>query len=204
MIRATSLISTMSTSTRTRARKHLGAGALILACAACVGASLSFLVRAQDHTANLPADTRIDRLRVSKSEGVLQAFAGPTLVASFRAAMGRGGSGPKRMEGDGRTPEGSYTIDSRHRSREFHRFLHVSYPNAQDRARYREGRRDGTIPRGVGIGGDIGVHGTPAWASLIPFNTEVGWTEGCIAVSSPEAEQLYRAVVPDAVIEIVP
>lgn len=203
MIRTTSLISTMSTSTRARTRKLLGAGALILACAACVGGSLSFMVRAQDQLAGL-ANARIDRLRVSKSAGVLEAFAGPTRVAALRAAMGRGGSGPKRMEGDGRTPEGSYTIDSRHRSRQFHRFLHVSYPNAQDRARYREGRRDGSIPRGVGIGGDIGVHGTPSWASLIPFNTEVGWTEGCIAVSSPEAEQLYRAVLPDAVIEIVP
>lgn len=204
MIRTTTPTSTMSTFTRTRARKLLGAGALILACAACVGGSLSFMVRAQDQAANLPANARIDRLRVSKSARVLEAFTGATRVATFRAAMGRGGSGPKRMEGDGRTPEGSYTIDSRHRSREFHRFLHVSYPNAQDRERYREGRRDGTIPRGVGIGGDIGVHGTPSWASLIPWSREVGWTEGCIAVSSAEAEQLYRAVLPDAAIEIVP
>jgi murein L,D-transpeptidase YafK len=194
------LISRMRTAPRTR----LGAAALVLACAACVGGSVFYVASAQELGGSIPAHTRIDRLRVSKSEGVLQAFSGTALVASFRAAMGRGGLGPKRMEGDGRTPEGSYLIDSRHRSRQFHRFLHVSYPNTQDRVRYREGRRDGTIPRGVGIGGDIGVHGTPAWAALIPFSREVGWTEGCIAVSSPEAEQLYRAVVSDAAIEIVP
>ncbi len=189
---------------RRTALRRLAALGLVAACAACVSASLAFVARGQDLGGSIPANTRIDRLRVSKSGRLLEAFSGATRVVSFRAAMGRGGAGPKRMEGDGRTPEGRYTIDSRHRSRDFHRFLHVSYPNADDRVRYREGRRDGSIPRGVGIGGDIGVHGTPAWAGLIPFSTEVGWTEGCIAVSSPEAEQLYRAVLPDAVIEIVP
>jgi murein L,D-transpeptidase YafK len=197
---------TLTTSMRPRTRfgRWLGAGALVVACVVCVSAGLSFVASGQDLGGSIPANTRIDRLRVSKSGRILEAFSGTTRVVRLRAAMGRGGSGPKRMEGDGRTPEGSYTIDSRHRSRDFHRFLHVSYPNAQDRVRYREGRRDGSIPRGTGIGGDIGVHGTPEWASLIPFSQEVGWTEGCIAVSSPEAEQLYRAVVPDAVIEILP
>lgn len=189
---------------RSRLGRWLGAGAAVVACVVCVSAGLTFVARGQALGGSIPAGTRIDRLRVSKSERVLQAYAGSARVVSFRAAMGRGGAGPKRMEGDGRTPEGSYTIDSRHRSRDFHRFLHVSYPNAQDRVRYREGRRDGSIPRGTGIGGDIGVHGTPTWAALIPSSTEVGWTEGCIAVSSPEAEQLYRAVVPNAAIEIVP
>jgi murein L,D-transpeptidase YafK len=189
---------------RTGLGRLVGAVALVAACVVCVVASVLHVARAQELGGSIPAHTPIDRLRVSKSEGVLQAFSGTALVATLRAAMGRGGRGPKRMEGDGRTPEGSYLIDSRHRSRQFHRFLHVSYPNTQDRVRYREGRRDGTIPRGVGIGGDIGVHGTPAWAALIPFSREVGWTEGCIAVSSPEAEQLYRAVVSDAAIEIVP
>lgn len=198
------LTHSMRSRSRTRVRRRFGALVVCVACMVCVAASLAFVARGQELGGGIPANARIDRLRVSKSAGVLEAFAGDARIATLRAAMGRGGSGPKRMEGDGRTPEGSYTIDSRHRSREFHRFLHVSYPNAQDRARYREGRRDGTIPRGVGIGGDIGVHGTPAWASLIPFNTQVGWTEGCIAVSSPEAEQLYRAVLPDAAIEIVP
>jgi murein L,D-transpeptidase YafK len=99
---------------------------------------------------------------------------------------------------------GHYRIDSRHHSREFHRFLHVSYPNRADRERYRAGRRDGSIPAGTGIGGDIGVHGTPSWAALIPFSRDVGWTEGCIAVASNQAEQLYDAVVPNAAIEILP
>ena len=194
----------MRTAPRTRLGRRLCASALVAACVVCVVGGVVYVGRAQELGGSIPAHTPIDRLRVSKSEGVLQAFSGTALVTTFRAAMGRGGLGPKRMEGDGRTPEGSYLIDSRHRSRQFHRFLHVSYPNVQDRARYREGRRDGTIPRGVGIGGDIGVHGTPAWAALIPFSREVGWTEGCIAVSSPEAEQLYRGVVSDAAIEIVP
>ncbi|MCA9577296.1 MAG: L,D-transpeptidase family protein [Polyangiales bacterium] len=175
---------------------------LLLACAAVTRA---LVVEAQASTPTpMPPGARVDRLLVRKADRTLQAFSGDRLVATFRAAMGRGGLGPKRMEGDGRTPEGQYRIDSRHHSREFHRFLHVSYPNREDRARYRAGRRDGTIPAGTGIGGDIGVHGTPSWAALIPFSREVGWTEGCIAIASNEAQQLYEAVVPDAPIEILP
>jgi murein L,D-transpeptidase YafK len=179
--------------------------ALGLVFGLATGGSLLLVAEAQDaQPVQVPAHARIDRLEVSKSGRTLRVFQEGALVAEFRAATGRGGLGPKRMEGDGRTPEGLYRIDSRHRSREFHRFLHVSYPNSVDRQRYREGRRDGTIPPGVGIGGDIGVHGTPSWAALIPFSREVGWTEGCIAIGSDEVSQLFRSVVPNASIEIRP
>ncbi|MFK7998668.1 MAG: L,D-transpeptidase family protein [Polyangiales bacterium] len=154
----------------------------------------------------LPHGTRIDRLLVDKSEGRMWAYDGDQEVAVYRVAVGRGGLGPKRWEGDGRTPEGTYRIDERHRSENFHRFLHVSYPAAADRRRYRALRAQDEVPREggrpVGIGGAIGIHGTGDGFFRRTFGRSLNRTLGCIMVSNAEAIQLYTAVVPGASIEI--
>lgn len=145
----------------------------------------------------------VDRLVVRKGEHVLEAWSGERRLTSYRVAIGSGGAGPKRFEGDGRTPEGRYRIDRRHHSRAFHRFLHVSYPNAADRRAYRDGIRSGVIARGTGIGGDIGIHGEPR-GFLGGQHKLIDWTAGCVAVDDDEIEELYRAVRPGAVVEILP
>jgi murein L,D-transpeptidase YafK len=152
------------------------------------------------NASGLPRHVRVDRLVVFKGARRMEAWSGDTLQRTYDIAVGMGGTGDKQYEGDGRTPEGTYRIDSRHRSRDFHRFLHVSYPNRDDRRRYRALRRAGGVPEGRGIGGDIGIHGTP---SMPPGLRLFDWTAGCIAVSDAEAEELYRAVIDDAEIEIV-
>lgn len=161
------------------------------------------LLRAQT---TLPEGARIDRLVVDKSQGRMWAYDGEQEVAVYRVAVGRGGAGPKQWEGDGRTPEGMYRIDERHRSQNFHRFLHVSYPAADDRRRYRALRVADELPREgrgpVGIGGAIGIHGTGDGFFRRTFGRSLNRTQGCIMVSNEEAIQLYSAVVPGARIEI--
>lgn len=154
----------------------------------------------------LPEGARIDRLVVDKSQGRMWAYDGDHEVAVYRVAVGRGGAGPKQWEGDGRTPEGTYRIDERHRSQNFHRFLHVSYPAADDQRRYRALRVADALPREggrpVGIGGAIGIHGTGDGFFRRTFGRSLNRTQGCIMVSNEEAIQLYSAVVPGAHIEI--
>lgn len=168
---------------------------VVLACGAAAN-------QARHGSGPLPRGARVTRLVVDKSDRRMEAWDGDVLLATYGVAVGTGGSGPKTYEGDGRTPEGVYRIDARHRSREFRYFLHVSYPNADDRRRHREARAAGTIPDGVGLGGDIGVHGYPDGpADLMSM---FDWTAGCIAVDNDAARDLYRAVLDDAVIEIRP
>ena len=102
--------------------------------------------------------------------------------------------GPKRQEGDGKTPEGHYRIDWRNPDSRFHRSLHVSYPDAGDVAR--------AAARGVSPGGLIMIHGQP---NALPAGRVPGdWTDGCIALSNAEIEALWEAVPDGTPIEIRP
>jgi hypothetical protein len=61
--------------------------------------------------------------------------------------------GPKHFEGDGRTPEGHYTIDRGNPRSAYHLSLHISYPDASDRAY--------AAAAGRAPGGEIFLHGQP-------------------------------------------
>jgi len=90
--------------------------------------------------------------------------------------------GGKRIEGDGKTPEGTYVIDRKNPDSLFHLSLGISYPNAQDIA---QAKALGQSP-----GGDIFIHGQPTSGRV----TVQDWTWGCIAVSNKDIEELYRTV----------
>lgn len=152
----------------------------------------------------LPAETQIDHLVVYKAAHRMDAFSGAELACSYVIGIGNGRPGPKRHEGDRRTPEGNYRIDRRHLSPRNHRFLHISYPKGSDRRRFQERKINGTLPPAVSIGGAVGIHGIPAWADWLPWAARWSQTAGCIAVRNREIEELYNAVAPHADISILP
>jgi len=174
-----------------------------LVLAVALAGSVGGLGRARaDGTPALPRGS-VDRIVIDKSDHTLSVFAGDRLLRRYTVAIGSGGIGPKRFEGDGHTPEGLYRIDQRHRSRAFHRFLHVSYPNADDRAAFARAVRDGSVEPGASIGGDIGIHGEARGFEGAPHKL-VDWTAGCVALDNDEIEELYAAVRDNAVVDIRP
>ncbi len=152
--------------------------------------------------AGLGANT-IDRIEIYKENHRLEAWSGERLVKTYTVAVGFGGAGAKRVEGDRRTPEGTYRVDDRHPSTSFHRFLRVSYPNARDREAFRRGQASGEIAPGVRIGGAIGIHGEKRGYVGLPHKW-FDWTAGCIALDNAEIEELYEAVRANAVVVIHP
>ena len=89
---------------------------------------------------------KVDRIVVNKRDHKLFLMSGDKTIKSYSVALGRGGLEPKRQQGDGRTPEGAYVIDSRNKQSQFHRSLHISYPGAEDRKRARQmGVRPGAL-----------------------------------------------------------
>lgn len=134
---------------------------------------------------------RIDRVVVHKSQRMMHLLSGESVVRSYRIALGRDPIGHKQQEGDGRTPEGRYTIDRRNPKSRYHLALHISYPNAADVERARA--------RGVDPGGDIMLHG------LKPgVDHPSDWTQGCIAVTDSEMDEIWGMVADGIPIEILP
>ena len=143
------------------------------------------------------APVQADRILILKSARQLTLLRNGKPLRTYRVSLGSTPIGAKERQGDGRTPEGLYRIDSRNADSRFRRALHVSYPNATDRLR---ARRLHAAP-----GGEIMIHGWPnRWRALGFALDHVDWTAGCIAVSDPEIEEIWKLVPNGTVVEIRP
>ena len=138
-----------------------------------------------------------DRVVVWKAKRQLELYSHNKLLKSYAVSLGRKPVGPKLQEGDKRTPEGLYAIESHNPRSSFHRALKVSYPSAADRL--------AAAKRGAAPGGDIMIHGMRNGLGLIGrLHRRLDWTAGCIAVTNPEIEEIYRAVPDGTLIDIHP
>jgi len=140
---------------------------------------------------------KADRIIVHKKEHTMELMHAGTVIKSYKIALGRNPVGPKQREGDFRTPEGVYVIDRRNAKSEYHRSLHISYPNANDRERARKLH--------VSAGGDVMIHGLPnGYDYLGAAHRRWDWTYGCIAVTDEEIDEIWRLVDNGTPIEILP
>lgn len=132
---------------------------------------------------------------VDKSDRTLTLYRhGAELKTYTGLQLGGAPEGHKQFEGDEKTPEGRYTIDTRNPASAYHLSLRISYPNDADIKYAGEFN--------LAPGGDIFIHGQP---NALPFGRVPGdWTDGCIAVSNAEIEELWRAVPDGTPIEIRP
>lgn len=146
-------------------------------------------------------EAKIDFILVEKSARRLTAYRDGAVLRRFQVALGREPIGPKRCEGDMRTPEGRFVIDGRLDLGEsaFHRSLRVSYPRPQDIERAR------TDCRGGQAGGQIMLHGLGIdLGKLGAEHRRIDWTLGCIALTNDEIDWLYRHTANGVPIEIRP
>ena len=171
-------------------RRRILALALLLAVAALL-AWLNW-----PHTP-LAANVTADRVLVEKDARRLSLFRGGALLATYKIALGRNPLGAKSREGDGRTPEGMYVLDYRKADSAFHRALHISYPAPRDLATARAA--------GVAPGGLVMIHGLQNGLGWIgSAHRARDWTDGCIAVTNDEIEEIFAAVPDGTPIEIRP
>ncbi|WP_135502717.1 L,D-transpeptidase family protein [Roseovarius aestuariivivens] len=135
----------------------------------------------------------VTRVLVYKGERKMYLLHHDEVLESYRIDLGFAPDGHKQFEGDGRTPEGHYTIDRRNPNSAFHLSIGISYPNAQDIARAREA--------GKQPGGDIFIHGRPNEKKR---GNGPDWTAGCISVKDREIEDIYAMVRDGTPISIYP
>ena len=138
-----------------------------------------------------------DKIVVVKSTRTMTLLSGNRILKTYKVALGTAPVGPKRIEGDHKTPEGDYVIDSRNSQSRFHLSLHISYPSAADQQR---ARALGTRP-----GGAIMIHGLPrSFAYLGALHRQTDWTDGCVAVTNAEIEEIWKLVPVGTKVEIRP
>jgi L,D-transpeptidase catalytic domain len=178
-------------------KPHCVSRKIILPCITICALALALYFYTHDHWRALPAGTTIDRIIVEKAARKLSIFRDGKNLKTYRVALGRNPVGPKREEGDMRTPEGIYQIDSRNAQSSFHLALHISYPSDDDKARAAE--------RGVSAGFDIMIHGIRNGLGWIgAFHRWKDWTVGCIALTDEEIEELWRVTPEGTTIEVRP
>jgi murein L,D-transpeptidase YafK len=139
----------------------------------------------------------VDWVVVYKHERKLVLLSQGKEVRTYKVALGGQPTGPKTRHGDHRTPEGSYILDSRNPNSHFYKAFHISYPNAKDLAAAKKSD--------VSPGGDIMLHGLPkeyAWVGKAHVLHD--WTDGCIAVTNEEMDELWKLVRVGTPIEIKP
>lgn len=143
----------------------------------------------------LPDDPNVDLIVVFKSKRQLQVYSNGQLLKTYKISLGRNPVGDKEFVGDNRTPEGIYFINGKNPHSRYHKNLGISYPNKQD--------VEHALKLGKSPGGDIKIHGfRNGYGFVGKFHRWLDWTNGCIALTDKEVDELYDAVKIGTRIEI--
>ena len=135
----------------------------------------------------LPANADVNLLVVNKSKHELLAYSNGKLLKTYKVSFGDHPVGHKEFEGDEKTPEGIYFINAKNDKSGYHKNLGISYPNQQDIAHARAFKKP--------AGGDIKIHALKNGLGFInKFQRWQNWTNGCIAVTNAEVDELFAAV----------
>jgi len=149
------------------------------------------------HCAAAATTVQADRVVIVKSARTMTLLSGERTLKTYKVALGSVPVGPKRVEGDHKTPEGDYRIDAKNSHSQFHLSLHISYPSATDQERARS--------IGARPGGAIMIHGLARpFAYLGPLHRQTDWTDGCVAVTNTEIDEIWKLVPVGTKVEIRP
>jgi murein L,D-transpeptidase YafK len=142
-----------------------------------------------------PLTGEVDRIVIEKAARRMQVFQDGKPVRTYKIALGFAPEGDKDRQGDGKTPEGTFTIDRRNAESAFRLSLGLDYPQPDDRARAAQG--------GYSPGGDIFIHGQP---NALPegFKLKGDWTAGCIALTNTEMREVWAVAPIGTKVEIRP
>jgi len=141
-----------------------------------------------------------DKVIIKKSTRMLYLSSKGEIFSQYHVSLGQVPVGAKEVEGDMKTPEGKYTLDWRQLSSKYNKSIHISYPNKKEKAHAKS--------LGKSAGGMIMIHGTPSNWGLSPIGDWMpmllDWTEGCIAMSNDDMEEVWNSTKKGTTIIIIP
>jgi murein L,D-transpeptidase YafK len=130
---------------------------------------------------------------IDKSDYELQVYDDKGWYATYPVVFGSSSLDDKEMEGDRKTPEGTFKIISKKTHAKWDRFIMLDYPTKESYEKFNQRKQSGQIPRNASIGGGVGIHGT--WPHEdYQVDKFKNWTNGCIALKNEDVEDLYNYI----------
>lgn len=130
---------------------------------------------------------------IDKSENTLTVYDQIDWVIKFPCTFGSDDLSDKMIQGDRRTPEGSFTIISKSNHKKWHKIMKIDYPTSSDIEKFNQRKAAGVIPANAKIGGDIAIHGTwPRQEFAVEYLQN--WTLGCISMRNDHLDELYNMI----------
>jgi murein L,D-transpeptidase YafK len=140
---------------------------------------------------------KADAVLVIKSRAKMFLLKNGKNIKEYHVVFGANPKGHKQKEGDERTPEGKYVIDFKNNKSAFYKSMHISYPNEKDKSWAKKNK--------VNPGGAIMIHGQKnGFGGLSWISQRFNWTNGCIAVTNKEMDEIWQMVDVGTPIEIKP
>jgi len=140
---------------------------------------------------------------IDKSDYELTLYEEGEWIVKYPIVFGSRDQGDKLMEGDRRTPEGTFRITQKRQHPKWGCFLLLDYPNGESISRFTARKKAGLIPSNARIGGGIGIHGTRPHEEYA-VDSYINWTEGCISLKYSEVFELFELLPIGTVVEIRP
>jgi murein L,D-transpeptidase YafK len=151
----------------------------------------------QSPAQSVASPQRADTILIVKHERKLYLLRDKSPLRSYRIALGLSPTGAKEREWDFRTPEGSYIIDFRQEHSHYFKALHISYPSSDDLKR--------SSALHLPPGRDIFIHGEPNQPTKpVAYYKTRDWTNGCVALSDEDLQDVWNLTAGKTRVEIVP
>jgi len=130
---------------------------------------------------------------IVKSDYELNIYDDDGWYASYPVVFGSKSLGDKMMEGDRKTPEGSFKIISKRPHEKWDKMMLIDFPTKSDIAKFNERKAKGLVPKSARIGNGIGIHGT--WdRDDMAVDLFQNWTNGCISLKRQEMDEIYSII----------
>ena len=135
-------------------------------------------------------------LLIDKSDYRMYLYEDVTLRKVYKVVFGNRDQSDKQVEGDRRTPEGTFHIQAKRFDKSWNRFMLLDYPNESSWVKFHQLQAEGAVPSKATIGGGIGIHGVEYESGIRDTYVEsrINWTLGCISMKNPDVAELYEII----------
>ncbi len=141
------------------------------------------------------------RIVIDKSDFELRVYDGKGLLATYPVVFGLKPLEDKMMQGDRRTPEGTFKVVYNNQHKLWRKMLMLDYPTKESATKFKVRKSNGLIPATASIGNGIGIHGVETGNDYF-IDRIYNWTNGCISLKNTHIDDLARYVKPGTVVVI--